>query len=139
MSICELKERSDVLYGKIMEMKNELERLVDEYEFVQCKIQDEKKRLENEPAPESKYELTPNPKDETESDTETDDLDKLPDRYKQCKNMEAMLNLLSTEMKQLEETAKTDFKMDDLTDNEAILKRMADARASLYALRGSKE
>mgnify|MGYP007077670496 CR=1 FL=1 len=50
-----------------------------------------------------------------------------------------MLNLLATEMKQLEETAKTDFKMDDLTDNEAILKRMADARASLYALRGSKE
>ena len=125
-----LRTRAGFLYEQIMEKKDELERLVDEYEFVQCKIKDEIKRLEDtkqEPATDTKQE----PATEPEQDT-------LPLRYKECKNLEEMLKLLETEMKQLEETAKADFKMDDLEDNEAIMKRMAEARASLNTIRGSK-
>ena len=126
MNINELKMRSESLFTTIMEKKDELERLADEYEFVQCKIKDEVKRLES----------LCNEKEEPES--EEPDLNTLPPRYKECKNMGEMLKLLETEMKQLEETAKADFKMDDLEDNEAIMKRMSEARASLYSLRGSK-
>ena len=139
MNINELKARCDTLYTVIMEKKDELEKLADEYEFMQCKIKDEVKRLESlrnekeEPAPE------PEPEPDHEPDHEPEEgPDTLPPRYKECKNMTEMLKLLETEMKQLEETAKVDFKMDDLEDNEAIMKRMAEARASLNSLRGSK-
>jgi hypothetical protein len=129
MSINELKARSDSLYLVIMEKKDELERLADEYEFVQCKIKDEAKRLES--LRNEKEEPEPEPEPEEGPDT-------LPPRYKECKSLGEMLKLLETEMKQLEETAKADFKMEDLEDNEAIMKRMAEARASLNTIRGSK-
>ena len=141
-----LRTRAGFLYEQIMEKKDELERLVDEYEFVQCKIKDEIKRLEDtkqEPATDTKQEPATDTKQEPATDTKQEpatepEQDTLPLRYKECKNLEEMLKLLETEMKQLEETAKADFKMDDLEDNEAIMKRMAEARASLNTIRGSK-
>ena len=137
MNINELKARCDTLYTVIMEKKDELEKLADEYEFMQCKIKDEVKRLES--LRNEKEEPEPEPEPEHEPDHEPEEgPDTLPPRYKECKNLGEMLKLLETEMKQLEETAKSDFKMNDLEDNEAIMKRMSEARSSLYSLCGSK-
>lgn len=113
MSMDELKDRFDSLYTKIMTNKTELEKDLEEYDSLNKQI-NELKEIEKK---------------------QNEFKNNLPDRYKKCKNTEELFNLLDNEMKNIEEMSKINIPTADLCNNEDIIKRMVEARASMLKLR----